>query len=168
MKNRISILLIILAALIAAIYCAKGPIVRPPYQPPTEATQPDTAARMLPIPPDTLKFLPLTLKSIYFDNESDSINRVAAGILNDNGQSLMRVPTATIRIEGNCDEIEAQHNPELARLRAEAAKGFLVNIGIESIRITAISRGSNNPIDTAHTEAAYAKNRRDDIVVVSQ
>ena len=67
-----------------------------------------------------------------------------------------------IRIEGNCDERgTVEYNLVLGQKRADAAKGYLVNLGVAGTRLDTISYGKEKPIDPGHDEEAWAKNRRD-------
>jgi peptidoglycan-associated lipoprotein len=70
-------------------------------------------------------------------------------------------------LEGHCDERgTAEYNLALGQKRAEAANAFLEGLGIAVQRISAISYGKERPLDPGHDEAAWAKNRRVDIVMV--
>jgi len=53
----------------------------------------------------------------------------------------------------------------LGERRAQAAKKFLVDLGIDAKRVTTISYGKERPTDPAHNEAAWSKNRNDGFVV---
>jgi peptidoglycan-associated lipoprotein len=53
----------------------------------------------------------------------------------------------------------------LGERRADEAKQYLVNLGIDGKRITTISYGSEKPLDPGHDEDAWAKNRRDQFTV---
>jgi len=68
-----------------------------------------------------------------------------------------------IVIEGNCDERgTAEYNIHLGQRRAEAAKKFLVNLGVHTKGIKTVSYGKERPICTEQTEDCWQKNRRDD------
>lgn len=65
-----------------------------------------------------------------------------------------------IRIAGNCDERGTrEYNLALGERRANAAKAYLVGLGVDASRITTISFGKERPIDPRSTPAAWAKNR---------
>jgi peptidoglycan-associated lipoprotein len=82
---------------------------------------------------------------------------------------LEKNPGAVIRIEGNCDERgTVEYNLALGEKRAKAALDYLVKMGIDPSRISTVSYGKERPMDPGHTEAAWAKNRRDDFVIVKQ
>jgi len=71
-----------------------------------------------------------------------------------------------LTIEGNCDEKgTAEYNLALGQRRAEAAKGYLVNLGSDAKKIKTISYGKERPLDPGHDEEAWAKNRRDHFVL---
>ena len=75
----------------------------------------------------------------------------------------------TVRIEGNCDERGTiEYNLALGEKRALAAKQYLVSKGVSPDRITIISYGKSRPLDPAHNEYAWAKNRRDHFVIISK
>jgi peptidoglycan-associated lipoprotein len=42
-----------------------------------------------------------------------------------------------------------------------------VQAGIDPSRVDTITYGKDKPVDQGHNEAAYAKNRRDDFVVLT-
>jgi peptidoglycan-associated lipoprotein len=49
-----------------------------------------------------------------------------------------------------------------------AAEQYLISLGIPEGRLSMISYGKEKPADPGHDEAAWAKNRRDEFVVVSK
>jgi peptidoglycan-associated lipoprotein len=71
-----------------------------------------------------------------------------------------------IRIEGNCDERgTTEYNLALGDRRAQSAATYLEQLGVAATRIDYVSYGSERPKDPGHDDAAWAKNRRDDIFV---
>ena len=72
-------------------------------------------------------------------------------------------------IEGHCDERgTAEYNRALGERRALAAREELVKLGVDSSRMSTISYGKDRPAEMGHDEAAWAKNRRCEFVVVNQ
>ena len=55
----------------------------------------------------------------------------------------------------------------LGERRANAAKNYLVSLGIDSSRITTVSFGKERPVALASNEAAWAQNRRAASVVIN-
>jgi peptidoglycan-associated lipoprotein len=71
-----------------------------------------------------------------------------------------------VRIEGNCDERgTTEYNLALGDRRARAAAEYLKQLGVASRKIDVVSYGSERPKDPGHDDAAWAKNRRDDIII---
>ncbi len=64
-------------------------------------------------------------------------------------------------IEGHCDERGTrEYNLALGERRANAAKNYLVALGIDPNRIRTISYGKERPAVIGSNEAAWAQNRR--------
>jgi peptidoglycan-associated lipoprotein len=107
------------------------------------------------------------LEPIYFEFDQWSIQQDQKEIMVKNSQWLMANPNVQVRLEGHCDERgTAEYNLALGQKRAEAAKVFLEALGISSQRMIPISYGEERPLDPGHNEAAWAKNRRVDILAV--
>lgn len=98
---------------------------------------------------------------VYFDYDSSVISDSEISILEGKADWLLANIDATIIIEGHCDERgTTEYNLALGDRRAERAKSFLVNLGVDPSRITTISYGEERPVAIGHNEAAWAKNRR--------
>ncbi len=107
------------------------------------------------------------LEPIYFDFDQWSIREDQKEIMLKNSQWLKVNPNAKLRLEGHCDERgTAEYNLALGQKRAEAAKAFLEALGISSQRLITISYGEERPLDPEHNEAAWAKNRRVDVLAI--
>jgi len=106
------------------------------------------------------------LEDIHFDFDKYNIRQDDRQILSRNAAYLSKNINVKIVIEGNCDERgTAEYNMALGERRADEAKQYLVNLGIDGKRITTISYGSEKPLDPGHDEDAWAKNRRDHFAV---
>jgi peptidoglycan-associated lipoprotein len=82
---------------------------------------------------------------------------------------LKKYSTWQITIEGHCDERgTAEYNLALGERRAVAARNYLVSLGLTADRIKTVSYGKEFPFDPAHTESAWAKNRRAHFVVTAK
>jgi peptidoglycan-associated lipoprotein len=106
------------------------------------------------------------LQTVYFDFDVYSLRPEARRSLEHNAQVLRESSQVRIEIQGNCDERgSTEYNLALGQRRAESAKNYLVDLGIDSSRIDTISFGEENPAVRGHSETAWAKNRRDDFVI---
>jgi len=109
------------------------------------------------------------LKDIRFDFDRYDIRPEDADILKENAALLMQYPEVKIQAEGHCDERgTAEYNLALGERRANAAKKYLISLGITADRISTISYGEEKPLDAGHDEEAWAKNRRGHFVILSK
>jgi peptidoglycan-associated lipoprotein len=101
---------------------------------------------------------------IHFDFDKSAVRPgTDTDVLQTKLQLLQANPAVTLEIVGNCDERGSdEYNMALGMRRATAAKKWLTDRGIADSRITVKSMGEENPIDPAHNEDAWAKNRRDE------
>lgn len=69
-------------------------------------------------------------------------------------------PQATALVEGYCDARgTSAYNLALGARRAEAARSFLVTLGLDGNRLETISYGKERPFVVGSNEEAYAQNR---------
>jgi peptidoglycan-associated lipoprotein len=107
------------------------------------------------------------LQKIYFNFDSADLSDDSRSNLSKNAEMLSKRAGVKIRIEGNCDERGSdEYNMALGERRARAARDYLVNLGVQGERISIISYGEEKPVDPGHDEAAWAKNRRDEFIIV--
>ncbi len=105
-------------------------------------------------------------QDVNFAFDSAVLDATAQAILKDKAGWLKSNTSAATTIEGHCDERgTVAYNIALGERRAEAAKAFLVNLGIPAAKMTTISYGKEKPLDPGHNEQAWAKNRRAHFVI---
>lgn len=104
-------------------------------------------------------------EDIHFEFDSAVLLPEAQLILGGKADFLS-ANNVSVTIEGHCDERGTDaYNMALGQRRAEAAKAFLVDLGIPANRLSTISYGEERPVDPGTTEEAYAKNRRAHFVI---
>jgi len=104
------------------------------------------------------------IESIHFEFDKYDITPEAADILKKNAECIKKKGIKKLVIEGNCDERgTTEYNMSLGQKRADAAKKYLKNLGI-NIKMDTISYGKEKPICRESNEECWAKNRRDDFV----
>jgi peptidoglycan-associated lipoprotein len=109
------------------------------------------------------------LKDIHFDFDKYDIRSEDTEILKENAALLMKYTKVKIQVEGHCDERGTnEYNLALGERRANAAKKYLLSLGISTDRISSISYGEERPLDTGHNEEAWSKNRRGHFVILSK
>ena len=105
-------------------------------------------------------------EDIYFEFDSIRLTPEAQEILTKKAKWLRQNAHATVTIEGHCDNRGTnEYNLALGEGRAQSAKAFLVDLGIDASRLNTISYGEERPIDPSQTEEAWALNRRGHFVV---
>jgi peptidoglycan-associated lipoprotein len=108
----------------------------------------------------------LNIQNIYFDFDRSNVRADAREILKANAEIFKANANAKIIVEGHCDERgTAEYNMALGERRAQEAKQYLVNLGIDSSRLVTISYGEERPADAQSTEEAWAQNRRAQFVL---
>ncbi|MEW5851193.1 MAG: OmpA family protein [Myxococcota bacterium] len=91
------------------------------------------------------------------DETRDMLNKVAACLRSKPGQKFI--------IQGHADERgSTEYNLALGERRALAIKQFLVDLGVGAERMRVVSLGEERPLDEGHDEAAWAKNRRGELI----
>ena len=106
------------------------------------------------------------LKDIFFDFDKSSIRVDMKKSLIENVQWLKANPTASIIIEGHCDERgTGEYNLALGQRRAKSVTNNLVAAGINAKRIKVISYGKERPFAPGHDESAWKLNRRAHLVL---
>jgi len=168
---RRSLVLLVLAVGLALAGCArKTPTPTPPPATPIPAAAQDTTPPTPPpAPPETPPAPQVRnedFQPAFFDFDSDALRDDARVALDADARVLRDHPTAQITIEGHCDERgTSEYNQALGERRANAAREYLVNAGIDASRLQSVSYGKERPFDPGHDEAGWAKNRRAHLVV---
>lgn len=98
---------------------------------------------------------------VFFGYDRFDLNEIARATLEKQAAWLAKYPTVSITIEGHCDERGTrEYNLGLGERRANAAKDYLVALGVSPARIRNVSYGEERPVALGSNEAAWAQNRR--------
>jgi peptidoglycan-associated lipoprotein len=110
----------------------------------------------------------MSLDKIYFDFDSFILSPAARETLKKNASYLLKENKAVkVRIEGNCDERGSdEYNLALGEKRAKVALDYLTTLGVPADRLSFISYGKEKPANPGHDETAWAKNRRDEFIIM--
>ena len=105
---------------------------------------------------------------IYFDTDQYNVDSADAAALQTQAAYLNQYPQISVTIEGHCDERGTrEYNLALGERRANAAKNYLVSLGVAASRISTVSYGKERPVAMGSDEASWAQNRRAVSVVVN-
>jgi len=106
------------------------------------------------------------IDDVYFDFDRSELRPEATEQLATNADWLRGNPGYVATIEGHCDERGTnEYNLALGERRANAAKSYLVSLGIDGGRLTTISYGEERAVCTESTESCWQRNRRAHFVV---
>lgn len=142
-------------------------------EPPAGTTSEGGAGVATPLGPEgriDLEYLddpqsPLSQRTIYFDFDSDAILPEWQDVVAAHGQLLAKYPDLHVRLEGHTDERGSrEYNLGLGERRARAVAERMRLEGAQSSQMTIVSFGEEKPAVPGHDEAAWAKNRRVEIV----
>lgn len=167
--NRLAITLIATSALALSACAKKAPEQLPPAPQPTDAPAP-TPAPTGPTPGSQEHFKSVigTQDTIYFDTDKYDIDSEDAAALRSQAQYLLEYANARATIEGHADERGTRdYNLALGERRANAAKNYLVSLGVPADRVNTVSYGKERPVALGSNEAAWAQNRRAVTVVMN-
>jgi peptidoglycan-associated lipoprotein len=106
---------------------------------------------------------------INFDFDRSEIREGRdAGVLQQKHSILQANPALRLEITGHCDERGSdEYNMALGMRRANAAKQWLVDHGIDESRINVRSMGEERPLAMGSNEDAWAQNRRDEFAITA-
>jgi peptidoglycan-associated lipoprotein len=109
------------------------------------------------------------LSDAFFDYDQSDLREDARSVLAGDAQWLKKHSSVQVLIEGHCDERgTAAYNLALGDRRANAAKEYLVSLGIDGSRLRTISYGKERPFCTESTESCWQKNRRAHLVITAK
>jgi peptidoglycan-associated lipoprotein len=98
---------------------------------------------------------------VFFGYDSSVLTAEGQATLERQAAWLKKYSTINVTVEGHADERGTrEYNIALGERRANAAKNYLVSLGVDSSRLNVVSYGKERPAVLGSTEDAYAQNRR--------
>lgn len=105
---------------------------------------------------------------VFFGFDSSDLTAESRAALEKQAAWMKKFGGVRVVLEGHCDERGTrEYNLALGERRANAAKDYLVALGINPARVKTISYGKERPAALGHNESAWAQNRRSVTVVDS-
>jgi len=124
--------------------------VSAPPPPPTPTPQPSVA-----------ELFAQNVRDAFFEFNKSDIRPDARDALTKTAEFLRSYPQVRVTIEGHCDERgSTEYNLGLGERRAQAAKNYLISLGIQAERMETVSWGKERPFCSEHTEECWQQNRR--------
>ena len=110
----------------------------------------------------------LAKRTVYFDFDSSEIKGEGTDIVAAHAKYLAANPGTRVRLEGHTDERGSrEYNIGLGERRAQSVRRALLLQGAGDAQISTVSYGEERPAVPGHDEAAWAKNRRVEIVYLA-
>ncbi|MDB5815321.1 MAG: pal [Rhodocyclales bacterium] len=171
---------ILLAATLAACSTTPPQEPAPVAQPKPAAAVPDTKVTPAPAPAKPAAAAPapkdpfaelkdpnslLSQRNVFFDYNSFEVKLDYFPVVEAHSKFLKKNTSGKILIQGNADERgSSEYNLALGQKRAEAVKSTMKILGVKDEQIEAVSLGKEKPKNPGHDEAAWAENRRADVL----
>ena len=131
-----------------------------PPAPPAEAPAPPPAEEVAPAEQPAPAAV---LQPIYFDLNKSKIRPDAEETLKANLEWFNQNPGKKVSIQGNCDpRASKKYNHALGQRRANAAKKYLVGLGVDASLLVTVSYGKDRPSCHEKDESCWSKERRVD------
>ncbi len=97
----------------------------------------------------------------YFDYDKSDIRADGRDALAKTAEFLRSYSQVKVVVEGHCDERgSTEYNIALGDRRAQAAKQFLISLGVAAERMETVSYGKEKPFCNQHEETCWQLNRR--------
>ncbi len=107
----------------------------------------------------------LSKRSIFYEFDKYDIRDEYRGLVEAHARYLRENPKAKMLIQGNTDERGSrEYNIALGQRRAESVKRMLMLLGVTEAQAEAVSLGEEKPKELGHSEEAWARNRRSDML----
>lgn len=125
-----------------------------------EEMEPMTAREMLEQTEGTL-----ANRTIYFEYDSAKLSDESLAVLEEHGDFVAENGEVEVRLEGHADERGSrEYNIALGDRRAQSVRRVLLFQGASVGQIDTVSYGEEKPAVEGHDDAAWAKNRRVELI----
>lgn len=143
----------------AAVVARRPAPVRPTPPPPAELP---LLSALAVLPRGTVVALP----SLYFTQSTADLLPASRPTLNALARELRQRPALRLEIAGHTDNVgEADRNLRLSQQRAQVVRRYLLQQGIDSLRLTARGYGGTRPVADNRNPELRPRNRRVEVVV---
>ena len=109
------------------------------------------------------------LKDAFFDYDKADLRDDTRTALAADAEWLKKYRSVQFLIEGHCDDRgTSEYNLALGDRRANAAKDYLVSLGVDASRVKTVSYGKERPFCSQSTEDCWQQNRRGHFLVTAK
>ena len=111
----------------------------------------------------------LSKRSVFFEFDSFSVPDQYRPLVEAHGRYLAGNRGARATVQGNTDERGSrEYNIALGQRRADSIKRMMTLLGAQDAQVETVSFGKEKPRNPGRDEAAWAQNRRGDIVYAGE
>ncbi|MEP7329143.1 MAG: peptidoglycan-associated lipoprotein Pal [Betaproteobacteria bacterium] len=111
----------------------------------------------------------LSKRNVFFEFDSFVVTDQFKPMVEAHARYLVANRSARVTLQGHGDERGArEYNIALGQRRADAVKRMMTLLGAQELQIETVSFGEEKPRNLGHDEAAWAENRRVDIVYAGE
>jgi peptidoglycan-associated lipoprotein len=105
--------------------------------------------------------------TLHFGFDDSSLTAADQTILRKVADTLQKRSWIAIRIAGHADERGTEeYNMALGMKRADAARNYLIALGVSEEQVDSVSFGEEKPLVSESGEEGWAYNRRDEIGIM--
>src|SRR6478735_2721006 len=168
--KKIALAITVCSAIALSACSKKPPAELPPAPQDTSTPTPPPPRTTGPIPGSQEHFRQIMAgrDTIYFDTDMFNIDAQDQVALREQATYLGQFPNVRATIEGHADERGTrEYNLALGERRANAAKNYLISLGVSADRLSVVSYGKERPVALGSDEQSWARNRRAVTVVMN-
>ena len=104
-------------------------------------------------------------RTIYFEYDSAKLTDESIALLEVHGNFIAGSSSISVRLEGHADERGSrEYNIALGDRRAQSVRRVLLFQGASTDQVETVSYGEEQPAVQGHTEEAWARNRRVELI----
>lgn len=107
----------------------------------------------------------LNQKVVHFAYDDSRLTLQDERVLNVHAKYMLDHPNISLTVKGHTDDRGGrEYNILLGERRAQSVSRFLETKGVPSTRLSVVSYGKEQPVNLESNEAAWAENRRAELV----
>ena len=144
---------------------------KPPGQVQTQPVKPvDVTGKPGSLTPQQLSALKdpksiLSKRSIFYELDKFDVKDEYRSLVEAHAKYLRENPNARMLIQGNTDERGSrEYNVGLGQRRSDGVKRMMTLLGARESQVETVSLGEEKPQADGHSEQAWSKNRRSDML----
>ena len=109
------------------------------------------------------------LGDVFFELDKSDLNAEGRSALQRDADWMKKWTRTVVTVEGHADSRgSSEYNLALGDRRANAAKEYLVSLGIPGGRLTVVSKGKEQPFCSEESESCWQQNRRGHFVITAK